>query len=131
MRRKAGETRTFTETEQQWLREHWTTKTNSLEAMAAHLRCRIPVLKREAKILGLMPRGTVARTVKAGELHTKRKYNKRADAGPNRGCERVRNVDGERESPPPEGILYACPNPACGFRCASPLGHPRCVEKVA
>jgi hypothetical protein len=128
MRRKAGEVRTFTEPERAWLRDHWTTRTNSLEAMAAYLKCRVPVLKREAKLMGLMPRGTVARVVKAGELRLKRKYNKNPSKI-HRGCEKVKDIDGEKSSPPPEGILYACPG--CGMRALEAIGHVQCLAKVA
>ena len=117
MNRKAGECRTFTPQEQQWTRAHWYT-TKSLEAMAAHLRCRIPVLKREAKLMGLAPRTLVIRKPKASELRSKRTYHKH--------CERVKDVDGERSSPPPEGIRYSCPG--CGMRALTPVGHLGCVQ---
>jgi hypothetical protein len=134
MRRKAGEVRTFTDAEQQWIRDHWTTA-RSIEGMALHLHCRIPVLKREAKLMGLEPRGYkrgdqspvhMARMrskqpVKASQLRVKRRYNK--------GCERVKDIDGEKSSPPPEGILYACPG--CGMRALEAIGHVQCLAKVA
>jgi hypothetical protein len=39
--------------------------------------------------------------------------------------------DGEKASPEPTRTLYACPNPACGFRSADPHGHPQCQKEVA
>jgi hypothetical protein len=112
--------RTFTEPEQQWIREHWVAA-RSIEAMAAHLKCRTTVLKREAKMMGLPTRGRYKRPKRASELRVKRTYHKH--------CERVKDVDGEKSSPPPEAIRYACPG--CGTRAMEPLGHVQCLAKVA
>jgi hypothetical protein len=123
MARAAGQGRTFTEAEQQWIREHWVAA-KTIEGMAAHLKCRTTVLKREAKLMGLPKRGPYRRpkrVVPAGERLAPRKYNK--------GCERVKDVDGEKSSPPPEAIRYACPG--CGMRALEPLGHVQCLAKVA
>jgi hypothetical protein len=125
MARAAGQGRTFTEAERQYIRDNWVTA-KTIQGMAEHLKCRTTVLKREAKLMGLPIRGPYRRPKRvapASERLVPRKYNK--------GCERVKDVDGERSSPAPAGILYACPNPRCGFRCADPLGHPQCVAKVA
>jgi dihydrodipicolinate synthase/N-acetylneuraminate lyase len=115
MARAAGQGRTFTEAEQAWIREHWVAA-RTIEGMAAHLKCRTTVLKREAKLMGLPKRGPYRRpkrVVPASERLAPRKYNK--------GCERVKDIDGEKSSPPPAGILYACPG--CGMRSTDPLGH--------
>jgi hypothetical protein len=125
MARAAGQGRTFTEQERLWITEHWVTA-QSIADMSAHLKCRTTVLKREAKMMGLPTRGRYKKPKRASQLRVPRKYNKA-----NAGCERRKDVDGEKSSPPPAGILYACPNPRCGFRCADPLGHPQCVAKVA
>jgi hypothetical protein len=120
MARAAGQSRTFSAEEQAYLRTHWETP-RSIAAMAAELRCRIPVLKREAKLLGLPSRCVGRKPIKASALRVKRTYNK--------GCERVKDVDGEKSSPPPEGIMYACPG--CGHRALEAIGHTQCLAKVA
>jgi hypothetical protein len=120
MARAAGQGRTFTEAEAQWIRDNWVTA-RSIEAMAAHLKCRTTVLKREAKLMGLPTRGRYKRPKRASELRVKRTYHKH--------CERVKDVDGEKSSPPPEAIRYACPG--CGTRAMEPLGHVQCLAKVA
>jgi hypothetical protein len=56
--------------------------------------------------------------VPAGERLAPRKYNK--------GCERVKDVDGEKSSAPPEAIRYACPG--CGMRALDAKGHARCQQ---
>ncbi len=121
MARAAGQGRTFTEAEQQWIREHWVAA-RTIEGMAAHLKCRSTVLKREAKLMGLPKRGPYRRpkrVVPAGERLAPRKYNK--------GCERVRDIEGEKSSPPPEGMRWACDY--CGTMAPSKPGHPSCIAK--
>jgi hypothetical protein len=112
--------RKFTETEQQWLRDNWSTA-RTIEGMAATLRCRTTTLKREAKIMGLPSRSMTLRKPKASELRVKRSYH--------RACERVKDIEGEKSSPPPEGIRYACPG--CGTKAEHALGHARCQAQEA
>jgi hypothetical protein len=120
MARAAGQGRTFTEAEQQWIREHWVAA-KSIEGMAAHLKCRTTVLKREAKLMGLPIRGRLYRPKRASELRVKRTYHKH--------CERVKDVDGEKSSPAPEGIRYSCPG--CGTQALDEKGHARCQARRA
>jgi hypothetical protein len=117
--------RVFTEAECRWLTANWATRT--YEALMTHLRCSVRVLKREAARLGLKPR-TEKVAKKASDFRTKRKYNKNPDKI-HRGCEKVKDIDGEKSSPPPEGILYACPG--CGMRALEAIGHEQCLAKVA
>jgi transposase-like protein len=120
--------RTFTEAEAQWAREHWATQT--VVAMMAHLQCSARTLKREAHRLGLKPRREKV-PLKASDFRAKRNHNKRDHQGFKNRSERYRDADGERESAPPAGTLYACPAPHCGFRCSSPAGHPQCQPYIA
>jgi hypothetical protein len=117
MSRVAGTSRRFTDPEESWIRANWTTQ--SLMVLAAHLHCRQDVLKREARLMGLPPRKPGRQPIKASSLKRAKQYNK--GEAYNRGCERVADVDGERSSPPPAGMFYACPH--CEFKSTDPLGH--------
>ena len=118
--------RTFTEAQQQWIRDNWGTA-RTIEGMATQLRCRTTVLKRTAKILGLAPRpryrgNQTPEHMAKLRARPRRKNNKAY----HKHCERVKDVDGERSSPPPEGIRYSCPG--CGMRALTPVGHLGCVQ---